>query len=57
MLDDFIRRRKPQIAKDKDNRIVFLTETRWSLEREINEHPDITFHTRCRNSINSLMFY
>ena len=45
VLEDFIRRRKGQIAKDKDERTVFLTETRWSLEREINEHPDITFHT------------
>ena len=44
-LADFCRRRKSQIAKDKNNRCVFLTETRWSLEREIREHSDITFHT------------
>ena len=45
ILSEFIRRRPNQIAKDKDQRVVFLTETRWSLEREINEHPEITFHT------------
>ena len=45
ILTEFIRRRPNQIAKDKDQRVVFLTETRWSLEREINEHPEITFHT------------
>ena len=42
---EFCRRRKSQIAKDKSSRTVFLTETRWSLEREIREHSDITFHT------------
>ncbi len=40
---DFIRRRKSQIAKDKDGKWVFLTETRWSLEREIKEQTFIQF--------------
>lgn len=44
-LHDFIRRRKSQIARDSNGRLVFLTETKWSLEREINEHPTIQFHT------------
>ena len=42
-LADFVRRRKSQIAKDKDRKLVFLTETRWSLEREIKEQENITF--------------
>ena len=44
LLNEFIHRKKPQLAYDKDERLVFLTNTRWSLEREIKEHPDITFH-------------
>ena len=44
VFNDFIRRRKNQIAKDKDGEYVFLTETRWSLEREIKEQSEITFH-------------
>ena len=44
ILNEFIRRRKHQIAKDKHGEFVFLTETRWSLEREIKEQSDITFH-------------
>ena len=42
-LNDFVRRRKHQIAKDKSGRLVFLTETKWSLEREIKEQADIIF--------------
>ncbi len=42
-LSDFIRRRKSQVAKDKDGKLVFLTETRWSLEREIKEQTEIAF--------------
>ncbi len=42
-LTDFVRRRKNQIAKDKDGKLVFLTETRWSLEREVKEQDDIVF--------------
>ena len=43
IIRDFIRRRKSQIAKDKDGKLVFLTETRWSLEREIKEQSAISF--------------
>jgi peptide chain release factor 3 len=42
-LKDFIRRRKQQVAKDKDGKWVFLTETRWSLEREVKEQTSIKF--------------
>ena len=43
ILEDFIRRRKHQIATDKSGNTVFLTETRWSLEREVKEQTDIEF--------------
>ena len=42
-LKEFIRRRKSQVAKDKDGQWVFLTETKWSLEREIKEQEHIQF--------------
>lgn len=42
-LKEFIRRRKSQVAKDKDGHWVFLTETKWSLEREIKEQEHIQF--------------
>ncbi|NBV42675.1 peptide chain release factor 3 [bacterium] len=44
-LAEFIRLRQQQIAKDKDERHVYLAETRWSLDREIKENPTIQFHT------------
>jgi peptide chain release factor 3 len=44
VINEFVHRRKSQMAKDKHGHWVFLTETKWSLEREIKEHPDITFH-------------
>jgi peptide chain release factor 3 len=44
ILDKFIQVRKEQIAKDKDGNDVYLAETRWSLDREIRENPDIEFH-------------
>ena len=44
ILSEFIRKRASQIAKDKDGHPVFLTETKWSLEREIKEQSDILFH-------------
>ena len=43
ILEDFVRRRKHQIATDKSGNTVFLTETRWSLEREVKEQTDIEF--------------
>ena len=43
ILNEFIRRRKHQIAKDKHGEFVFLTETRWSLEREIKSKAILLF--------------
>ena len=45
LLDEFTQSRKQQIAKDKDGRFIYLAETQWSLDREIRENPDITFHS------------
>ena len=42
-LDSFIQTRKNQIATDTDEKLVFLTETQWSLDREIKENPTINF--------------
>ncbi len=44
VLEKFVSSRKNQIAVDKDERYVYLAETQWSLDREIKEHPAITFH-------------
>jgi len=41
---NFGRSRFSQIAKDVDGNSVYLAETKWSLEREIQENPSITFH-------------
>ncbi len=44
-LKEFYRTRMNQIAQDKDGRPVYLAATRWTLDREIKENPDIIFHT------------
>jgi peptide chain release factor 3 len=44
ILDNFMQSRKKNIAKDIDDKDVYLAETRWSLDREIRENPKITFH-------------
>jgi peptide chain release factor 3 len=43
-LKDFTRTRQHQMATDANGKTVFLTETQWSLDREVQENPDITFH-------------
>lgn len=43
MLQAFIAKKKSQIARDGMDRYVYFAETRWSLDREIKENPDITF--------------
>ena len=37
--------RKMQIGKDGEGNPVYFAETQWSLDREINEHPEIRFQT------------
>ena len=43
-LKDFLNSRRNQIATDQSGTPVYLAETRWSLDREISEHPSISFH-------------
>ncbi len=42
--DDFVRRRKRDIAVDKDDNIVFLAESAWSIQMVRENHPKINFH-------------
>ena len=43
-LEEFARFHSQQMAKDAQDNWVYLAETKWSLEREIRENPEITFH-------------
>ena len=42
-LNDFFSKNPNQIAITNDNKFVYLTETQWSLDREIKENPNINF--------------
>lgn len=42
-LDEFLQRRKKDLAKDKDGNWVFLAETPWALKMAQENHPDIEF--------------
>lgn len=42
---DFYKRRKNNIAKDKDGLYVFLAESAWMLQQVEETHPEIKFHT------------
>ncbi len=44
VLNQFCKQRFAQIAKDIDDKPVYLAETKWSLDREIKENPEIQFH-------------
>jgi peptide chain release factor 3 len=44
VLMEFVRSRHMQIATDVDDKLVYLAETQWSLDREIRENPEISFH-------------
>lgn len=43
VLQQFCQSRKSQIATDREGQKVYLAETKWSLDREISENPDILF--------------
>jgi len=49
ILKTFMKTQINRVAKDAENRPVYLAETQWSLDREIKENPDITFHTTSEN--------
>ncbi len=40
----FIKRRRKDIAKDKDGKLVYLAESAWGLKMMQENHPDINFH-------------
>ena len=44
LLEQFVKSRSSQIAIDKDQNYVFMAETQWSLDREISENSNISFH-------------
>jgi peptide chain release factor 3 len=44
-MEDFIRRKAQNIAKDKDGNYVFLAQTRFLLQSAEADYPEITFHT------------
>ena len=43
-MEDFIQRRKKDIAKDKEGKVVFLAESAWTLKLVQDNFPDIKFH-------------
>lgn len=44
-MDEFLRAKTGNIAKDKDGNLVFLAETVFLLQMAERDYPDITFHT------------
>jgi peptide chain release factor 3 len=43
-LDDFIRFKTGNVVKDKDGHLVYLAQSEWFLNTEMNNNPDIRFH-------------
>lgn len=43
-IDELIRKRKKDIAKDTHGDLVFLAESAWALQMAQENHPDIEFH-------------
>ena len=43
-MKEFLSRRKRDIARDKDEKLVFLAESAWTLQLAQDNHPDIQFH-------------
>jgi len=43
-LKDFIARRKKDLARDTEGKLVFLAESAWTLKMAQENHPDIQFH-------------
>lgn len=44
MLADFINRKKGSIAYDKDDNVVFMSESKWMLDRACEDYEDLNFH-------------
>jgi peptide chain release factor 3 len=43
-LKEFISRRKNNLAKDTDGKLVFLAESAWTLKMAQENHPEVEFH-------------
>jgi peptide chain release factor 3 len=43
-LKEFISRRKKDLAKDTDDKLVFLAESAWTLKMAQENHPEVEFH-------------
>jgi len=43
-LDDFLDRRRRDIARDKHGNLVFLAESAWTLQMAQENHPKVQFH-------------
>lgn len=43
-LKEFLTRRKRDLAKDKDGKLVFLAESAWTLNLAQENHPKVQFH-------------
>lgn len=43
-LDDFLDRRRRDIARDKHGNLVFLAESAWTLQMAQENHPEVQFH-------------
>ena len=43
-IDDFIKFKSSNIAKDKDGNLVYLAQSEWFLNTERSNNPDIEFH-------------
>ncbi len=44
MLDEFTLRRKKDLARDKDGKLIFLAESAWTLKLVQENYPSIQFH-------------
>lgn len=43
-LDEFVKRRSRDLARDKEGHLVFLAESPWMLKMAQENHPDVNFH-------------
>lgn len=43
-MDEFVKRRSRDLARDKDGALVFLAESPWMLKMAQENHPAMTFH-------------
>ena len=44
VLKEFMSRRKNNLARDKDGKLVFLADSAWILKTVQENHPEVEFH-------------